>query len=126
MNSEWNRTSIWEDERYPSEGERGGWLHNTVNVHNATELWPSSQKRLNGKFYVVNVWLQLKRTQKTQGTWLAQSVKPPTLDFSSGRDVTVGEFEPHVGLCADRGEPIWDSFSLSLALPHALSKRKKH
>ena len=26
-------------------------------------------------------------------------------DFSSGHDLTVGEFEPHVGLCADSSEP---------------------
>ena len=32
------------------------------------------------------------------GTWVAQSVKHSTLDFGSGHDLTVGKFEPHVGL----------------------------
>ena len=44
---------------------------------------------------------------------MAQSVKCPTLDFSSGHDLTVCEFEPHMGLCADRVEPAWNSPSLS-------------
>ena len=37
------------------------------------------------------------------GAWGAQSVKRP--DFSSGRDLTVREFEPCVRLCADSSEP---------------------
>ena len=43
--------------------------------------------------------------------YLGGSVSP-TLDLSSGHDLTVHEIEPHVGLCADRGEPAWDSLSL--------------
>ena len=38
-----------------------------------------------------------KRTQ-FWGTWVAQSVKRLTLDFSPGHDLTVCEFEPHMGL----------------------------
>ena len=34
---------------------------------------------------------------------MAQPVKRP--DFGSGPDLTVGEFEPRVGLCADSSEP---------------------
>ena len=34
-------------------------------------------------------------------TWVVQSVKCLILDFGSGRDITVPEFEPHAGLCAD-------------------------
>ena len=34
------------------------------------------------------------------GTWVAQSVKHPTLDLSSGHDLTVCEFEHRVGLHA--------------------------
>ena len=34
--------------------------------------------------------------------WVAQSVKPPTLDLSSGGDLTVCGIEPCAGLCADR------------------------
>ena len=33
------------------------------------------------------------------------SVKRLTLDFGSGHDLTVYEFEPHVGLYADSSEP---------------------
>ena len=41
---------------------------------------------------------------------MAQLVKCLTLDFGSGQDLTVCEFEPYVGLCADSVEPAWDSF----------------
>ena len=48
---------------------------------------------------------------------MAQSVKPPTLGLAQlAHDLTVGEIEPHVGLCADSAEPAWDSFSPSLSL----------
>ena len=40
-----------------------------------------------------------------KGAWVAQSVKRPTLGFSSGHDLTVCEFEPHIGLCDDSTEP---------------------
>ena len=42
-------------------------------------------------------------------------------DFSSGHDLTVHEFEPHIGLCADPAETAWESLSLSLSLLLALS-----
>ena len=42
--------------------------------------------------------------------------KHPTLDFGSGHDLMIREFESHVGLCADSKEPAWDSLSLSLPL----------
>ena len=49
---------------------------------------------------------------------MARSVKRPTLDFGSGHDLMVQEFEPHGGLCPDSVEPAWDSLSPSLsALP---------
>ena len=48
---------------------------------------------------------------------MVQPVKRPTLDFSSGHDLTVHEFEPHIGLCADSVEPAWDSPFLSLSVP---------
>ena len=56
---------------------------------------------------------------------MAQSVKRPT---SSGHDLTVREFEPHVGPCADSSEPASDSVSpLLSAFPpaHALSFNNK-
>ena len=59
---------------------------------------------------------------------MAQSVKRPTLDFSSGHDLMVGEIEPLVGLCTSGAEPDWDSFFTSLCpFPaHAVSvKRNK-
>ena len=37
---------------------------------------------------------------------MAQSVKHPAPDFSSGDDLTVCGIEPHVGLCADSMEPV--------------------
>ena len=40
---------------------------------------------------------------------MAQLVRRPTLDFGSGHDLTVGESELHVGLCADGAGPAWDS-----------------
>ena len=52
---------------------------------------------------------------------MAQSVKRPTLDLSSGHDLTVCGFEPCVGLCADRVGPAWDSLSAPPSLTHTLS-----
>ena len=50
---------------------------------------------------------------------MAQWVKCLSLDFNSGHDLTIGEMEAHVGLCADLG------FSLSLSLSvRALSQNK--
>ena len=46
--------------------------------------------------------------------WVAQSVKHPTPDFSSGHDLMVHGFEPHVGLHANGVESAWYS------LPHSL------
>ena len=39
------------------------------------------------------------------GTWVAESVKHPTLDFSSGHDLTVHELKPRIRLCVDNAEP---------------------
>ena len=52
---------------------------------------------------------------------MAQSVKHPTPDFGSGHDLTVREFEPHIGLCADSAEPAWDSLSLPAPILLALT-----
>ena len=62
----------------------------------------------------------------SRGTCVAQSVKCPTLGFSSGHDLTVCGFEPCNGLCPDSGAcsgfslstppPVSLSFSLSLSL----------
>ena len=53
-----------------------------------------------------------------------QLVEHLTLGFSSVHDLTIREFEPHMGLCADGAEPAWDfslPLSLSLPLPSLLS-----
>ena len=47
---------------------------------------------------------------------MAQSVEDPTLDFGLGRDLTVREFEPRVGLYTVRF-----SLSLPLSLPFPCS-----
>ena len=52
---------------------------------------------------------------------MAQSVEHLTLGFGSGRDLTVCEFEPHLGLRADGAEPAWDSVSPSLSPSLSLS-----
>ena len=49
---------------------------------------------------------------------MAQSVKRPTLDLGSGRDLMVHGIEPRIRLCADSVAPAWDS--LPLTLPAAL------
>ena len=61
-----------------------------------------------------------------QGAWVAQLVKRLTLDFGSGHDLMVSEFEPRFGLCADTVEPAWNSLSLSAPpmLMHCLSLSK--
>ena len=45
--------------------------------------------------------------------WLSW-LKRPTLDLSSGHDLSVRELEPCVGLLADSVELAWDSVSPSL------------
>ena len=62
--------------------------------------------------------------EKSWGAWVARSVEHLTPDFSSGHDLTVSEFEPSVGLCADRAEPAWDSHSPSM-LTLSLSLKNK-
>ena len=47
-----------------------------------------------------------------------------TLDFGSGHDLTVHEFEPCVRFCADSEEPTWDSLSLPLSVSLSLSLKK--
>ena len=41
--------------------------------------------------------------------WVVQSVKCPTLDFSSGHNLTVCEIEPPFGVCTDASEPVWET-----------------
>ena len=57
---------------------------------------------------------------------MAQSGKCQTLDFSSGHNISICEFETCDGLHNDSVEPAWDSLSLPLSAPpplvRALSK----
>ena len=48
---------------------------------------------------------------------MARSVERLTLDFGSGRDLTVCEFQPRVGLCTVSTDPAWGSLSPSFSLP---------
>ena len=58
---------------------------------------------------------------------MVQLVKQPTLGFSSGHDLTVHGFEPHVGIFTDGVELAWDLISLfpSLSLSLSLSLKNK-
>ena len=63
------------------------------------------------------------------GAWVAQSVKHPTLDFSSDHDLMVREIKPCIRLHADTAKPAWDSLSLpflclSLSLSLKINKLK--
>ena len=81
-------------------------------------------KRNNGHFcrcYYKNMTYILKYVLWV--TWVAQSVKCLTLGFSSGYDLVIGEFQPHIKLHADSAEPAWDS--LSLSAPSHLKMNKK-
>ena len=51
---------------------------------------------------------------------LGGSLKCPTLDFSSGHDLTVRWFKSHIGLCANSAKTTWDSLSPSLSTPPVL------
>ena len=64
-------------------------------------------------------YLAIVKKHRYKGAWVDQSVKLPTLDFSSAHDLMISEFKPCVGLCAGSAEPAWDSlsFPLSLYLP---------
>ena len=54
-------------------------------------------------------------------------VKHQTLHLGSGHDLTVREFESHMGLCVDSMEPAWDTLSLFLCPSLSLSlKINKH
>ena len=57
-----------------------------------------------------------------RGAWVAQWVKHSNLGFRSGRDLTVHEFKPRIGLHADSTEPAWDSLSPFLSLPLPCSR----
>ena len=49
---------------------------------------------------------------KIKGTWVAQSVKHPTLDFDSGHELILHWIKPHAGLRADSTEPAWKEIQM--------------
>ena len=86
---------------------------------NYNQLLPSA-------FRYASKYVSLKnKKKKIQGTWVAQSVKHPAIDVSSGPGLTVRGFKPRIRLCADSLEPASNSVSPSLSLYpypiHALS-----
>ena len=73
-------------------------------------------------------WAQPCHGQTGGQGCLVGSVKCPTQGFCSGQEVTVPEYEPHVGLCAGHGVCLKFSLvlsslplSISLSLSHSLS-----
>ena len=48
---------------------------------------------------------------------LGDSVERAILDFRSGQDLAVGEFKPHVSLCADGMESVWNTLPLPSLCP---------
>ena len=66
----------------------------------------------------------LNNNTALSGAWVALWVEHLTLDFGSRHDLTVYEFEPRVGLCADSAEPAWDPLPLPLPCSLSLSLSK--
>uniref|UniRef100_A0ABI7XW29 Uncharacterized protein n=1 Tax=Felis catus TaxID=9685 RepID=A0ABI7XW29_FELCA len=72
----------------------------------------------NGEGTRTSAFTSLGIKQAKRGTWVAQSGKCPPRDFSSGHDLMVREFKPHMERSAVSTEPSWYSVSpLSLLLP---------
>ena len=72
-----------------------------------------------------------KEEHNLWGLWVAQSVKRLTLDFSSGRDLTVHGIKSHVELSAECGTclvclPLFLSLSLSINILKNVLKKKKN
>ena len=62
--------------------------------------------------------------KKETPAWVVQSVKPLTLGFHSGHDLTVHEVESCI--CADNAEPAWDSVSPCHSAPPPLAHSCAH
>ena len=81
------------------------------------------KKVINFKAYIASSILnRVKFVLKSpffQGTWVAQLVMRPTLDFGSGHDLTVHGIEPCIGLHANS---LLRILSLLLSLPLPLSR----
>ena len=99
--------------RSGEEGEINGWF---VNTRQGNQLVRTTRIS-HGLFFSPQTFSHYSRRQcgiaikYELGCWVAQLVKHPTLDFSSGHDLTVHEFKPHVGIWSLLG-----IISLSLSL----------
>ena len=73
-------------------------------------------------YYRVDCFIGAYKQHDTwQGAWVAPWVECPTLDFGSGRDLTVHGNKHFVRLCTQGTEPAWDSLSRPLYLPPLLT-----
>ena len=70
-----------------------------------TQTWAHTSRVTLGKFLTTLSLSLLIQEVSARGAWGAQSVECPTLDFSSGHDLTACGFETCVRLCADSAEP---------------------
>ena len=60
------------------------------------------QSRYKSNIYTFNpILLMQLKGENVCVTWVAQLVKYLTPDFSSGHDLMVCEFQPHIRLCTD-------------------------
>ena len=66
----------------------------------------------------------LLKSSSSKGSWVAQSVERPTLDFSSGRGPRVVGSGPTSGSLLSV-EPAWDSFSPSAPLSRSYTLKNK-
>ena len=112
-----NRTTIWSSNStsgcLPKENENTN-LRRYMHSNEYYSIIYNSQDMETTKVY--------QRQKNVKGTWVAQSVKHPTLDFSSGHDLTAHENEPH-----SHWAPHWQGgaplrFPLCLFPAWALSK----
>ena len=65
--------------------------------------------------------VQMRRSGISGGAWVAQLIERPTVDFSSGHDLTVREIELRVRLYADSVESLFEILSPSLFAPPPLT-----
>ena len=68
----------------------------------AASEWPIYQPNSTKGVSVEATW----KRNPAHGAPASQSAKRPTLDFGPGRDLTVREFEPLIGLHAGGVEPV--------------------
>ena len=76
----------------------------------------SGNNRVSARLQSISHEILINYKGKQRGVWVAQAAKWPTVDFSSGHDLTVPELEPQDGLCADGAGPAWGCLPLSLPL----------